>query len=57
LDTWEKNVIGAMGFLALISVIGVFWSIKILNTVKGPAEGGIFQEVGGKGNWSPLNQL
>jgi peptide/nickel transport system substrate-binding protein len=45
LDTWEKNVIGAMGFLALISVIGVFWSIKILNTVKGPAEGGIFQEV------------
>ncbi len=45
LDTWEKNLIGAMGFLALISVIGVFWSIKILNTIQGPAEGGSFQEV------------
>lgn len=45
LDTWEKNVIGAMGFLALVSIIGFFWSIKILNTVQGPAEGGSFQEV------------
>ncbi|MDQ5931446.1 MAG: bac 5 protein [Patescibacteria group bacterium] len=45
LDTWEKNVIGAMGFVALISLLGFFWSLKILNTVQGPAEGGVFQEV------------
>lgn len=45
LDTWEKNLIGAMAFVALISLVGFFWSIKIINTVPGPAEGGDFQEV------------
>lgn len=45
LDTWEKNLIGAFGFIALISFIGIFWSIRYINTVTGPATGGYFQEV------------
>lgn len=45
LDTWEKNLIGAFGFIALISIMGIFWSVRLLNTVPGPATGGYFQEV------------
>lgn len=45
LDTWEKNLIGALGFVAIISLIGIIWSIKIFNTVPGPAQGGSLTEV------------
>ncbi len=45
LETWEKNLIGALGFVALLSFVGIFVSIHLLNTVAAPTEGGTLQEV------------
>ncbi|MCX6780781.1 MAG: ABC transporter substrate-binding protein [Candidatus Magasanikbacteria bacterium] len=45
LDSWEKNLIGALSFLAVVAFVGFFWSIHLVHTTTAPAHGGDFQEV------------